>query len=163
MMYKQKDIIAGKLRQLEKMRAYLAYSTRRMQEQAIAGKNLRRLDESDAEILAAFRVRFSEYQEHIGKLLKSIAQEEGVKVVGISDVLAFAEKAGLIDSEQDWKTARDVRNAINHDYEEDTQILSVLVGEMLNLVAPLTLMHQRAEHYCVHKLSIVLIEDRDQQ
>jgi hypothetical protein len=56
MMYKQKDIIAGKLRQLEKMRAYLAYSTHRMREQAIAGKNLRRLEEADAEILTASRI-----------------------------------------------------------------------------------------------------------
>lgn len=82
-------------------------------------------------------------------------------MIGISDVLAFAEKAGLIDSEQDWKTARDIRNAINHDYEENAQILAVLVGEMLNLVEPLTLMHQRAEHYCVHKLSVAPGEDRD--
>ena len=162
MMYKQKDIIAGKLRQLEKMRGYLAYSTRRMQEQAIAGKNLRQLDDADAEILAAFRARFSEYQEHLGKLLKSIALEEGAKVVGISDVLAFAEKAGLIDSEQDWKTARDIRNAINHDYEEDAQTLSVLVGEMLNLVGSLMLMYQRAESYCVHKLGIDFIEEGNQ-
>ena len=82
-------------------------------------------------------------------------------MIGISDVLAFAEKAGLIDSEQDWKTARDVRNAINHDCEENEQILSVLVGEMLNLVESLTLMHQRAEHYCGHKLSVVPGENRD--
>jgi hypothetical protein len=151
---KQKDIIAGKLRQLEKMRGDLAYSSSRMRERAITEQDLRQLNESDAEILAAFRARFSEYQEHIGKLLKSIALEEGVKVVGISDVLAFAEKAGLIDSEQDWKTARDIRNAINHDYEEDAQNLSVLVGAMLNLVASLTIMHQHAEHYCVNKLSV---------
>ena len=162
-MFKQKDIIAGKLRQLEKMRGYLAYSNRRMQERAIARKNLRHLDDADAELLAAFRARFSEYQEHLGKLLKSIALGEGVKVVGISDVLAFAEKAGLIDSDQDWKVARDIRNAINHDYEEDAQTLSVLVGEMLNLVGSLMLMHQHAEYYCVHKLGVAFIEDGGQK
>lgn len=158
-MYKQKDMIAGKLRQLAKMQGYLAYSARRMREQAVAGKNLRLLDDADAEILAAFRARFSEYQEHIGKLLKSIALEEGVKVIGISDVLAFAEKAGLIGCEQDWKLARDIRNAINHDYEEDVQTLSVLVNEMLNLVEPLVLMHRRAEDYCVEKLGVQKVAD----
>jgi hypothetical protein len=163
MMYKQKDIIAGKLRQLEKMSGYLAYSSRRMREREIAEKNLRQLEESDAEILAAFRARFSEYQEHIGKLLKSIALEEGVRVIGISDVLAFAEKAGLIDREQDWKIARDIRNAINHDYEEDAQNLSVLVGAMLDLVVSLTLMHRRAEQYCVHKLSVAFVADHEQK
>lgn len=159
MMYKQKDIIAGKLRQIEKMRGYLAYSACRMRDQAITGKNLRTLSDADAEILAAFRARFSEYQEHLGKLLKSIALEEGVGVVGISDVLAFAEKAGLIDSEQDWKLARDIRNAINHDYEEDAQTLSTLFGEMLNSVETLFLMHQRAENYCVRKLGVAFTDD----
>ncbi len=116
-------------------------------------KNLQNLTDEDAEILAAFRARFAEYQEHIGKLLKAIALEEGVKVVGMSDVLAFAEKAGIIESERDWREPRDVRNAINHEYEEDAKALSVLVGEMLNLVEPLMGVHRRAERYCTEKLA----------
>lgn len=72
-MFKQKEIISGKLRQLAKMQGYLDYSSKRMHEQGVADKNLCALDNADAEILAAFRTRFSEYQEHIGKLLKSVA------------------------------------------------------------------------------------------
>jgi hypothetical protein len=154
-MIKQKEIIANKLVHLEKMRGYLAYSSGRMARAKIAGKNLQTLTDEEAEILAAFRARFSEYQEHVGKLLKSIALEEGVKVVGMSDVLAFAEKAGLIKNEQDWKEPRDVRNAINHEYLEDAKVLSVLVAEMLNLVEPLTAIQRRAEQYCLEKLGIM--------
>ncbi len=153
-MLKQKEIIARKLAQLEKMRGYLAYSSRRMSDAQLVEKNLQTLSDEEAEILAAFRARFSEYQEHVGKLLKSIALEEGVKVVGMSDVLAFAEKAGLIENEQDWKEPRDVRNAINHEYQEDTKVLSVLVAEMLNLVGPLIAMHHRAARYCRTKLGV---------
>ena len=90
-MYRQTDMIAGRIAQIEKMRAYLAYSTGRMQAEGIGDKNLQALSDTDAETFAAFRARFSEYQEHLGKLLKSIALEEGVQVVGMSDVLAFAE------------------------------------------------------------------------
>jgi hypothetical protein len=154
MMFRQKEIIAKKLAHLERMRGYLAYSSGRMSRAAIAEKDLQTLSDEDAEILAAFRARFSEYQEHVGKLLKSIALEEGVKVVGMSDVLAFAEKAGLIESEQDWKMPRDLRNAINHEYEENAKVLAVLVGEMLNLVRPLMEMHQRADRYCREKLGV---------
>ena len=154
MMLKQKEIIARKLAHLEKMRGYLVYSSGRMASENIPGKNLQTLSDADAEILAAFRARFSEYQEHVGKLLKSVALEEGVKVVGMSDVLAFAEKAGIIDGEQDWKVPRDIRNAINHEYLEDAKVLSVLVAEMLNLVEPLMAMHLRVAQYCRAKLGV---------
>jgi hypothetical protein len=126
-----------------------------MAREKISDKNLQTLSDADAEILAAFRARFSECQEYVGKLLKSIALEEGVKVVGMSDVLAFTEKAGIIDSEQDWKEPRDIRNAINHEYLEDAKVLSVLVAEMLNLVEPLMAMHLRAAQYCRAKLGVI--------
>lgn len=153
-MYRQKEMIAGKIAQIERMRRYLAYSSGRMHEQGIADKDMQELSDADAEILAAFRARFSEYQEHLGKLLKSIALEEGVQVVGMSDVLAFAEKAGIVDSEHDWKESRDVRNAINHNYEENAEMLSVLVTRMLSLVESLMRIEGRAAHYCRHKLDV---------
>jgi len=43
------------------------------------------------------RMRVSEFQEHFGKLLTSVARKEKVKYSGFSDVLTFAEKAGLIN------------------------------------------------------------------
>ncbi len=153
-MLKQNEIITGKLAHLERMRGYLAYSSNRMNKAEIAKKNLQALSDEEAEILAAFRARFSEYQEHVGKLLKSIALEEGIKVVGMSDVLAFAEKAQLIENEQSWKEPRDVRNAINHEYLEDAKVLAVLLAEMLNLVEPLMRIHQNARQYCHSKLGI---------
>jgi predicted nucleic acid-binding protein len=90
----------------------------------------------------------------VRELLKAIALEEGVPVVGMTDVLAFAEKAGIIESEQDWKEPRDVRNAINHEYEEDAATLSALATRMLELVAPLLRMNERAACYCAKKLGI---------
>lgn len=155
-MFKQKEIIAKKLAHLEKLRGYLTYSSARMASARVAEKNLQTLTQEEAEILAAFRARFSEYQEHVGKLLKSIALEEGVKVVGMSDVLSFAEKAGLIENEEAWKVPRDVRNAINHEYEENSKMLAVLVAEMMKLVAPLVAMHRRTEEYCQAKLGVKL-------
>lgn len=157
MMFRQKEMIAGKMAQLEKMRGYLAYSSARMHAERISDKNLQDLSDRDAEILAAFRARFSEYQEHLGKLLKSVALEEGAQIIGMSDVLAFAEKAGLIDSEQDWKEPRDVRNAINHSYEENAEELSALMSRMLSLVALLMKMHDRVASYCLEKLGVEIL------
>lgn len=154
MMLRQKEIIAKKLAQLEKMSGYLAYSDKRMRAAGIADNDPGTLSDTDAEILAAFRTRFSEYQEHIGKLLRAIALEEGAAIVGMSDVLSFAEKAGIVESELEWKAPRDIRNAINHEYAENPQAIAILVREMLNLVETLKLVHRRAESYCRERLGI---------
>lgn len=153
-MFQQKAIIAKKLLHIEKMRHYLAYSEMRMRASGIADKDMDALSDADAEILAAFRSRFSEYQEHIGKLLKAIAREEETTIVGMSDVLSFAEKAGIIENESDWKEPRDIRNAISHEYEENPTTIATLVQEMLRLVDPLTFIHQRALVYCRERLRI---------
>lgn len=153
--YRQKEVIAQKLEQLEKMRAYLAYSTKRMRDNGIANKIAQGLSDEEAEILAAFRTRFSEYQEHTGKLIRSIAIEEEVRdTSAFSNVLAFAEKVGIIAREADWKEPRDVRNAISHDYEENAAELSELVREMVGFVEPLMKVHDNAVRYCKDNLNV---------
>lgn len=147
--YRQNEVIAQKLGQLEKMRAYLAYSTKRMRDNGVAGRIAHGLADEEAEILAAFRTRFSEYQEHTGKLINSIAIEEEIKdTSAFSNVLAFAEKVGIIASESDWKEPRDVRNAISHEYEENAPELAELVREMVGFVEPLMKVHDNAIRYC---------------
>ena len=56
-------LIARQLGHLQRMREYLAYSTQRVS-----------LEQH--ETLAAFRVRFSEFQEHLGKTMRAVAIEE---------------------------------------------------------------------------------------
>lgn len=154
MNHRQRDIVAQRLRDLDKMRRYLDYSTERMRQGDITAKEPSALTDAEAEILAAFRVRFAEYQEHLGKLLKAIALEEGVPLVGMADVLSFAEKARIIDSAEDWKEPRDVRNAIAHEYEADAATIKALIARMLELVASMERTHQRATEYCVEKLAV---------
>lgn len=154
MNHRQRDIVAQRLRDLDKMRRYLDYSTQRMRQGEIATREPGLLNDAEAEILAAFRVRFAEYQEHLGKLLKAIALEEGVALVGMADVLAFAEKARIIDSAEDWKEPRDVRNAIAHEYEEDAATIKALIARMLELVRTLERIHERATAYCTEKLAV---------
>lgn len=144
---RQRDLIARRLDHLQRMRSHLTYSTRRMRTGGIAHQPARKLTEEQAEILAAFRTRFAEYQEHIGKLLKAIAIEEDIVIVGMTDVLAFAEKAGIVDSGEDWKEPRDIRNAIAHEYEENEQLLAELIVRMLELVETLKGIHERAARY----------------
>jgi hypothetical protein len=148
----QRELIAGKLRHMRRMRTYLAHSHGNLLRHNIIGKLVGSLTLEESEILAAFRMRFSEFQEHLGKLLRAIAQEEEIEITGFSDVLAFAEKAGIMASADDWKKARDVRNQINHEYEENERILAPLIAEMANCVPVLFAIHDRASVYCKDRL-----------
>lgn len=145
----QIKIIGLKLAQLDKMREYLRYSLHRMQSEKIAFKDMKNLTPQDAEAFAAFRIRFSEYQEHLGKLAGAIAREEGISIIGTSDLASFAEKIGLVETESDWKKPRDIRNAINHEYHEDSRELSELVHEMIGQTDRLFSMHDRAAEFCL--------------
>lgn len=62
-------LIARQLAHLQRMREYLAYSTQRAQ-RVLPITNWRILSAEQHETLAAFRVRFSEYQEHLGKTMR---------------------------------------------------------------------------------------------
>ncbi|OGS91601.1 MAG: hypothetical protein A2061_10115 [Gallionellales bacterium GWA2_59_43] len=136
------------------MREYLAHSHGNLLAHGIVGKPVASLTLDESEILAAFRMRFSEYQEHLGKLLRAIAQEEEVEITGFSDVLAFAEKAEIVANADDWKKARDVRNQINHEYEENERILTPLIAEMANCVPTLFAIHDKAATYCSNRLDV---------
>ncbi|OGS98148.1 MAG: hypothetical protein A3F73_00900 [Gallionellales bacterium RIFCSPLOWO2_12_FULL_59_22] len=149
-----RELIAGKLRHMRRMREYLTHSHGNLLTHGIVGKPVGSLTLQESEILAAFRMRFSEFQEHLGKLLRAIAQEEEVEITGFSDVLAFAEKAEILASADDWKKARDVRNQINHEYEENERVLAPLIAEMANCVPTLFLILDRAVVYCTIRLGV---------
>jgi len=150
----QRELIAGKMRHLARMREYLAHSHGNLIDHGIVGKPVSTFTLSESEILAAFRMRFSEFQEHLSKLLRAIAQEEEIEINGFSDVLAFAEKAEILVSADEWKQARDVRNQINHEYEENELVLTPLIAAMANCVASLFLIHDRAAAYCTSRLNV---------
>jgi hypothetical protein len=57
------------------MADYLAYSHRQVQKM-MPMADWSALSADQHESLAAFRVRFSEYQEHLGKTMRAIAIEE---------------------------------------------------------------------------------------
>ncbi len=71
-----------------------------------------------------------------------------------SNVLAFAEKAEILTCADDWKKARDVRNQINREYEENERVLAPLIAEMANCVPTLFLIHDRAVVYCADRLGV---------
>ena len=140
-------LIARQLGHLQRMREYLAYSLHRVQ-QIFPVMNWQLLSPEQHESLAAFRVRFSEFQEHLGKTMRAVAIEEEVDVERFGSVLAFMEKLGILDSMERWKLIRELRNAVNHEYEEDEGRLAQFFTEMVKAAPELFECHQRLLDFC---------------
>lgn len=148
------QLIASRLDQLEKLRAYLTHSTAKLEQCGMLQKSPADYSLDDSNNLAAFRMRVSEFQEHLGKLLASIAREEEITYSGFSDVLAFAEKAGIISSESEWKAIREIRNQINHEYEDDLDALSEIIKKMVICIPTLREWQANARAYCAAKFKL---------
>lgn len=117
-MTENQRLLQAKLRHLSRMSDYLAFS--HGQVTPLLGKpDWAQLTAEEHESLAAFRVRFSEFQEHLGKAMRSVAIEEEVDVDRFGSVLAFMERLRVIDSVDQWKLIRELRNAVNHEYEDN--------------------------------------------
>jgi len=140
-------LIARQLTHLQRMREYLAHSVQRC-EQIIPISNWRTLSLEQHETLAAFRVRFSEFQEHLGKIMRAVAIEEEVEVERFGSVLAFMEKLGVLESVERWKIIRELRNAVNHEYEEDAERLTQFFMEMTIATPELFACHQKLLDFC---------------
>lgn len=111
-------------------------------------KNRRTLSLEQHETLAAFRVLFSEFQEHLGKTMRAVAIEKAVGAERFGSILAFMEKLGMITSAECWKLIRELRIAVNHKYEEDTECFSGFFIEKLNATPELFDYYQRILSFC---------------
>ena len=75
-----------------------------------------------AEKVEAFVSRFGRLQDHLGeKLIPRYAQLVGEQYKTQLDVLVFAERAGILKSADDFLAARKLRNALVHEYMQDSQ------------------------------------------
>lgn len=140
-------LLAKQLTHLQQMRKYLEYSEQRVQH-ILPITNWRDLSLEQHETLAAFRVRFSEFQEHLGKTMRAIAIEEEVEPERFGAVLAFMEKLGIIETTERWKLIRELRNAINHEYEDDAERLAQFFLETLQATPELLGYFQRLLTFC---------------
>jgi hypothetical protein len=123
------QIIQTKLVHLERMQAYLGYSLSQVAK-ILPLQDWTLLTPDQHESLAAFRVRFSEFQEHIGKTMRAVAVEEEQDLERFCAVLAFMERLEVLDTVAHWKAIRELHNAVNHDYADD----SIRLAEFFDLL-----------------------------
>ena len=100
------------------------------------------------ETLAAFRVRFSDFHKQLGKTMRAIAREEEQNTEPFSVVLIYMTKLGILDSVEQWKLIRELRNVVNHEYEENTERLSEFLQELTQATPALFLWLGRMVAFC---------------
>jgi hypothetical protein len=140
-------LIWKKLDHLHLMEGYLVWSLEQVG-QIVPIRDWTALTHEQHESLAAFRVRFSEFQEHLGKTMRAVAIEEEEDPEPFGTVLAFMEKLGILDTAEHWKLIRELRNSVNHEYEENAARLSeffrLLIAETPTLIG----IFDRMVEYC---------------
>lgn len=146
-------LIAKQLTHLKQMRKYLEHSVQRTQA-ILPITSWQALSLDQHETLAAFRVRFSEFQEHLGKTMRAVAIEEEIATDRFGSILAFMEKLGIIETAERWKLIRELRNAVNHEYEEDEERLSLFFFEMLKAAPELFECFQRLLDFCAEAYAV---------
>jgi hypothetical protein len=140
-------LIRKKLDHLVRMREYLRYSIGQVQA-LLPITDWQALQPDHHETLAAFRIRFSEYQEHMGKTMKAIAVEEEKPSEPFTAVLLYMEKLGCIDSVDRWKDIRELRNVVNHEYEDDPSVLHEFFAQMVQSAPELLRWHEQLTVFC---------------
>jgi len=142
-------LIWNRLDHLQRLAGYLAWSQQQVG-RIVPRQDWTALTPEQHESLAAFRVRFSEFQEHLGKTMRAVAHEEEAPAEPFGAVLALMEKLGILDTAEHWKLIRELRNSVNREYEEDpirlSEFFRLLLGE-----APLLFGYfNRLVEYCRH-------------
>lgn len=146
-MTSHQQLIQQKLEHLARMRSYLAYSLEHTRA-LLPIRDWTKLTPENHETLAAFRVRFGEFQEHLGKTMRAVAIEEEQKTEPFGAILAYMEKLGILSDSATWKAIRELRNAVNHEYEENSLRLAEFFQRMTESVPALFGCHDRLQAFC---------------
>ena len=105
--------------------ARLAYTHRTLFAQPIDLPWVQSLEKREdlAEKIDAFVSRFGQLQDHIGeKLIPRFAALLGSAPKSLLDNLAYAEKAGWIESAEEFVGARKLRNLLVHEYMVEAEL-----------------------------------------
>ena len=84
----------------------------------------------------------------MGKTMKAVAVEEEKPSEPFTAVLLYMEKLGCIDSVDRWKEIRELRNAVNHEYEDDPVVLHELFEQMTQAAPELLRWHDQLTAFC---------------
>lgn len=142
-------IILKKLDHLTRMRSDVEHSLGKMPGplEKIRLNAIASLTPDERETLSAFTTRFATYQEHMGKTMRSVAIEEESAISPFGAILALMDKLEILDDVEKWKEIRELRNSVNHEYEDDADELWQILSNMTTSAPWLYSVHDKLDAF----------------
>jgi len=147
----RKAHLSRKLGAISRMVGHLAYSRSRLP-YPIASVNA--LGEAELESVSALVERFGKLQDLLGNVFRELLILSGEDATDMNDVLSRLEKVGVLDSADDWRGLRALRNLGAHDYDDDDSGKSEFINEIAAQSVTLDRVAGRVLAYCREKLNI---------
>jgi hypothetical protein len=113
------------------------------------------LSDEEIEHIDQYLFRFAKLQDTMGeklfKLLLLFLDEE-VENKPFADILNKMEKLLLIDDAQSWRTLRNIRNELSHQYDDDPEDMSIVLNKIFNEKSHIEAIYRDLkEYYVSHK------------
>jgi len=115
---------------------------------------MRRKDLGLFEALAAMNERFAKLQDTLGAAMRHAFLLSGESGETILKVLAFYEKAGVLESVADWQLCRVTRNLAAHAYATDYAAIAEHFNSLNQLTPLLFVTAARFVDYCREALTV---------
>lgn len=123
----------------------------------IRAETIDQLGFSELETIDAFRVRFCDLQDCLGrKVFRTLLSLEEEKFSTQLDILNKMEKRELITSFDDWKELRDTRNLFSHDYPESKEQRAQAINSSFERTKTLIIILDRVVNYVRNNLGLDL-------
>ena len=90
------------------------------------------------EPLAAINERFAKLQDLLGTTMRHLCELCGERTDTFLRVLAFCEKAGVIESSEAWHACRSLRNRAARDYGTDFELTAGHFNALLDQIPGLS-------------------------
>lgn len=147
----RKAHLARKLGAISRMTEHLNYSRSRLPYPLVS---VNTLSEPELESVSALVERFGKLQDLLGNVFREMLFLSGEDATDMNDVLSRLEKLGILDSADDWRALRSLRNLGAHDYDDDDAVKSEFINEIAAQSLKLNQIAMRITAYCLEKLNL---------
>lgn len=147
----RKAHLSRKLGAIRRLVRHLEYSRNRL---AYPISSVDVLGEAELESVSALVERFGKLQDLLGNVFREMLVLSGEDATDMNDVLSRLEKVGVLDSADDWRALRALRNLGAHDYDDADLGKSAFINEVATQSVKLDQIAGHVLAYCRDKLNI---------
>jgi len=122
----------------------------------LSASSYENLNDDDIKSIDQYLFRFAKLQDTLGeKLFKIIVSEyvEDSSRLTFFDILNRLEKIGILEDINVWKSLRNARNNISHQYDEDSEEMADAINKIFAQKEPLINIYQTIKNYFLNKVN----------